>query len=104
MDGLAVDVLTKVMEFVPFEEVHTTVKRVSRGLRSAARRALTKGRWRPLKFLCARGRDELFGAFLDFLQKSMGIGAEQLLANSRNGRYPVSCNGTHCDANIHSVG
>ena len=63
LDALPADVLTKCLDFVPFDEVHTTVKRVSRGLRSAARRALTRGRWRPLKFLCARGRDELFAAF-----------------------------------------
>jgi hypothetical protein len=63
LDALPVDVLTKCLAFVPFDEVHTTAKQVSRGLRSAARRALTKGRWRPLKFLCARGRDELFAAF-----------------------------------------
>ena len=63
LDALPADVLTKCLAFVPFDEVHTTVKRVSRGLRSAARRALTKGRWRPLKLFCARGRDELFAAF-----------------------------------------
>ena len=63
LDALAVDVLTKCLEFVPFDEVHTTVKELSRGLRSAARRALTRGRWRPLKLFCARGRDELFGDF-----------------------------------------
>jgi len=63
LDALPADVLTKCLDFVPFYEVHTTAKQVSRSLRSAARRALTKGRWRPLKFLCARGRDELFAAF-----------------------------------------
>ena len=63
LDALAVDVLTKCLEFVPFDEVHTTAKELSRGLRSAARRALTRGRWRPLKLFCARGRDELFGDF-----------------------------------------
>ena len=63
LDALPADVLTKCLDFVPFYEVHTTAKQVSRGLRSAARRALTKGRWRPLKLFCARGRDELFAAF-----------------------------------------
>ena len=63
LDALPVDVLTKCLDFVPFNEVHTTAKQVSRSLRSAARRALTKGRWRPLKLFCARGRDELFAAF-----------------------------------------
>ena len=63
LDALPVDVLTKCLDFVPFNEVHTTAKQVSGVLRSAARRALTRGRWRPLKLFCARGRDELFAAF-----------------------------------------
>merc|ERR1719174_107611 len=61
LDALPVDVLTKCVEFLPFDETHTTAKRVSRGLRSAARRALTRGRWRPLKEFCKIGYSELFG-------------------------------------------
>ena len=42
LDALPVDVLTKCLAFVPFNEVHTTAKQVSRSIRSAARRALQR--------------------------------------------------------------
>ena len=39
------------VEFVPVDEVCTTVKCIGRGWRGAARHALTRGRWRPLKLV-----------------------------------------------------
>ena len=52
LSNLPVDLAARCLEFLPFDTVRGAkrgVKRVSRGLRSAARRALTRGRWRPIK-------------------------------------------------------
>ena len=56
---LPTDVLTRVLEFLPFKEVHTAAKRVSRQVRKAARRALTRprGRWQDVKAVAAWRRD-----------------------------------------------
>ena len=48
------DVVQRFVEYLPFDEV-TKTKAVSRPFRTAARRALTRGRWRPLRFLDERG-------------------------------------------------
>ena len=48
------DVVQRFVEYLPFDEV-TKIKAVARTFRTAARRALTKGRWRPLRFLDERG-------------------------------------------------
>ena len=45
------ELLERCLEFLPFEEVHTNAKQVSKAMRSAARRCLTRGRWRPLKYV-----------------------------------------------------
>ena len=48
-------VLQRVVEFLPIEQLYKekshTVKAVSRAWRTAARRALTRGRWKPLRTL-----------------------------------------------------
>ena len=48
-------VLQRVVEFLPIEQLYKekshTVKAVSRAWRTAARRALTRGRWKPLRSL-----------------------------------------------------
>mmetsp|Transcript_18346 Transcript_18346/g.54515 ORF Transcript_18346/g.54515 Transcript_18346/m.54515 type:complete len:314 (+) Transcript_18346:186-1127(+) len=49
-----VDVLSKAVEFLALDEA-PAVKSVSRAFRSAARRALTRGRWRPFRQFSARG-------------------------------------------------
>ena len=48
------DVVQRFVEYLPFDEV-TKIKAVARPFRTAARRALTRGRWRPLRFLDERG-------------------------------------------------
>ena len=45
------ELVERCLESLPFEEVHTTVKQVSKEVRSAARRSLTRGRWRPVKYV-----------------------------------------------------
>ena len=45
------ELVERCLEFLPFEEVHTNVKQVSKEVRSAARRSLTRGRWRPVKYI-----------------------------------------------------
>ena len=56
LSNLPVDLAARCLEFLPFDTVRGAkrgVKRVSRGMRSAARRALTRGRWRPIKQFAA---------------------------------------------------
>ena len=48
------DVVQRFVEYLPFDEV-TKIKAVARPFRTAARRALTRGRWRPLRFLYEYG-------------------------------------------------
>ena len=48
------DVVQRFVEYLPFDEV-TKIKAVARPFRTAARRALTRGRWRPLRFLYEHG-------------------------------------------------
>ena len=43
------ELLQRTLEFLPFDDVHTEAKCVSRDFRSAARRALTRGRWQPMQ-------------------------------------------------------
>ena len=52
--------LQRVVEFLPIEQLEKshTVKAVSRAWRTAARRALTRGRWKPLRTLEDRGKRE----------------------------------------------
>ena len=55
-------ILQRVAEFLPIEQLYKeeshTVKAVSRAWRTAARRALTRGRWKPLRTLEDRGKRE----------------------------------------------
>ena len=55
------DVVQRFVEYLPFDEV-TKIKAVSRPFRTAARRALTRGRWRPLRFLDERGEGATRGS------------------------------------------
>ena len=56
-------ILQRVVEFLPIEQLYKekshTVKAVSRAWRTAARRALTRGRWKPLRTLEDRGEQWL---------------------------------------------
>ena len=53
-------ILQRVVEFLPIDQLYKekshTVKAVSRAWRTAARRALTRGRWKPLRTLEDRGK------------------------------------------------
>ena len=53
-------ILQRVVGFLPIEQLYKekshTVKAVSRAWRTAARRALTRGRWKPLRTLEDRGK------------------------------------------------
>ena len=53
-DTLDADVLTKVLEFLPLDDA-VAAKQLSSTTASAARRALTRGRWRPFKTFCQDG-------------------------------------------------
>ena len=52
--SLPTDVLTKVLEFLPLDDAAAT-KQLSSTTASAARGALTRGRWRPFKTFCQDG-------------------------------------------------
>ena len=53
-------ILQRVAEFLPIEQLYKekshTVKAISRAWKTAARRALTRGRWKPLRTLEDRGQ------------------------------------------------
>ena len=55
------DLVGRCLESLPFEDVHTDVKQVSKEVRLAARRSLTRGRWRPVKLFCEQGLAALSG-------------------------------------------
>ena len=52
--SLPTDVLTKVLEFLPLDDA-AAAKQLSSLTASAARQALTRGRWRPFKTFCQDG-------------------------------------------------
>ena len=59
---LPTEVAQKCVEFLEFGHLKgsvTEVKSVSRGLRRAARWALTRGRWRPIRFVSEHGLSTL---------------------------------------------
>ena len=53
-DTLIADVLTKVIDFLPLDDA-AAAKQLSSTTASAARQALTRGRWRPFKTFCQDG-------------------------------------------------
>ena len=52
---LPVELLTSIVEFSTFAEVHAVPRCVSREWRAAVRRATTHGRWKPVKFVADQG-------------------------------------------------
>ena len=54
LGDLPTEIAQKCVEFLEFDEA-IEVKSVSRGLRKAARRALTRGHWRPIRFISEHG-------------------------------------------------
>ena len=71
------------VECLPFDEA-VRIKAVARPFRTAARRALTRGRWRPLRFLDERGE----GA-------EVGRSATQYLQWSRHDAYSLMLPSLH---------
>ena len=67
--------LQRVVEFLPIEQLYKekshTVKAVSRAWRTAARRALTRGRWKPLRTLEDGGEIISSEAYDEQLKRSM---------------------------------
>ena len=55
MESLPPLLVQKCLEFLPFAEVHVGVKQVSKATRKAARMALTRGRWRPFRYVAEQG-------------------------------------------------
>ena len=45
------ELVERCLEFLPFEDLHTNVKQLSKAMRSAARRCLTRGRWSPIRYV-----------------------------------------------------
>ena len=56
-DTLIADVLTKVIDFLPLDDA-AAAKQLSSTTASAARKALTRGRWRPFKTFCLDGDEQ----------------------------------------------
>jgi len=54
-DDLPPEVVEKIVEFLPFAEVHAEIKQVSKATRKVARRALTRGRWKPFRYVAEQG-------------------------------------------------
>ena len=54
-DSLPPEVAQRCVEFLPFAEVHAEIKQVSKATRKAARRALTRGRWKPIRYVAEEG-------------------------------------------------
>ena len=54
-DSLPPEVAQRCVEFLPFAEVHAEIKQVSKATRKVARRALTRGRWKPIRFVAEQG-------------------------------------------------
>ena len=54
-ESLPPEMVQKCLEFLPFAEVHAEIKQVSKATRKVARRALTRGRWKPIRFVAEQG-------------------------------------------------
>ena len=53
--GLPREIMQKCVEFLPFDFVTAALKSVSKATRGAARRALTRGRWWPIRYVAEQG-------------------------------------------------
>ena len=54
-DALPPEMVQKCVEFLDFDLVSGDLKAVSKATRGVARRALTRGRWKPIRFVAAEG-------------------------------------------------
>ena len=55
LEILPPEMVQKCVEFLPFAEVHAEIKQVSKATRNVARRALTRGRWKPIRYVAEQG-------------------------------------------------
>ena len=54
-DALPPEMVQKCVEFLDFDLVSGDLKAVSKATRGVARRALTRGRWKPFRYVAAEG-------------------------------------------------
>ena len=54
-ESLPPEMVQKCVEFLDFDLVSGDLKAVSKATRGVARRALTRGRWKPIRFVAAEG-------------------------------------------------
>ena len=54
-DALPPEIVQKCVEFLDFDLVSGDLKAVSKATRGVARRALTRGRWKPIRYVAAEG-------------------------------------------------
>ena len=54
-DALPPEMVQKCVEFLDFDLVSGDLKAVSKATRGVARRALTRGRWKPIRYVAAEG-------------------------------------------------
>ena len=54
-ESLPPEIMQKCVEFLDFDLVSGDLKAVSKATRGVARRALTRGRWKPIRFVAAEG-------------------------------------------------
>ena len=89
MDSLPSELVQKCLEFLPFAEVHAEVKQVSKATRRAARRALTRGRWRPVKYVAEQGLDVC--AATGCLGNGRGLGANARVGDAASAVPAAAC-------------
>ena len=54
-DSLPAEITQKCVQFLPFDVVTGELKAVSKEIRGLARRELTRGRWKPIRYVAVQG-------------------------------------------------
>jgi len=65
--ALPQEMQTKCIEFLPLAEAASLAKQLSKGTRTAARRALTRGRWRPVCEVARNGKATIEGVMGSYM-------------------------------------
>ena len=89
MDSLPSELVQKCLEFLPFAEVHAGVKQVSKATRKAARQALTRGRWRPFRYVAEQGLAVC--AATGCLGNGRGLGANARVGDAASAVPAAAC-------------
>ena len=89
MDSLPSELVQKCLEFLPFAEVHAGVKQVSKATRKAARMALTRGRWRPFRYVAEQGLAVC--AATGCLGNGRGLGANARVGDAASAVPAAAC-------------